>query len=211
MKSNFQDCLQRVFKDEGGYTNDPSDSGGPTKYGITLTDVRKYVKKNATAEDVKSLTVDQAAAIFKSKYWDSLSCDDLPAGVDYTCFDYGVNSGLGRPREALQQFKSLQGTELIDAINNERTAFLKGLSARQKKDQKFLNGWLARVQRVRGYSHYLATKVDTKTGPASGTAAGVSLFAALSHFVHAHPYLITSISFGTAVLLGTIIHLIRNK
>jgi len=210
MKSNFQYCLQQVLADEGGYTNDPSDSGGPTKYGITLTDVRKYVKKNATAEDVKSLTVDQAEVIYKSKYWDSLSCDALPSGVDYTCFDYGVNSGLGRPRKALDRFKSLQGTELIDAINDERTTFLKSIGA--GKNSKFLSGWLSRVKRVRGKSHLLASKPqDNKSGPSAGAAAGVSIFSMLHHFVDAHPYLIIAGSFGTAVLIGTIIHLIRNK
>src|ERR1700747_2526421 len=153
MKQNFQIVLPRLLKDEGlRYTNDPDDSGGPTKYGITIKDVQLYVKKGATDKDVKALTLDQASSIYKSKYWDALSCDDLPSGVDYTCFDYGVNSGLGRPRKALQQFKTLTGTKLIDAINNERTAFLKALAAKRTKDQKYLNGWLARVERVRSFS-----------------------------------------------------------
>ena len=43
MKSNYNDCLTRLLKDEGGYTNNPNDSGGPTNYGITLADYRKYI------------------------------------------------------------------------------------------------------------------------------------------------------------------------
>src|SRR5882757_4915173 len=152
MQSNFNVSLTRLLKDEGGYTNDPRDPGGATNFGITIIDYRKYIDKNGTPDDVKHMTVDQAKVIYKTKYWDALDGDNLPSGVDYTCFDYGVNSGLGRPRKALQKFKDLKGIELIDAINNERTAFLEALAARRTKDQKFLAGWLARVSRVRAYS-----------------------------------------------------------
>ena len=95
----------------------------------------------------------QASTIYKSKYWDALDCDALESGVDYTVFDYGVNSGLGRPRKALQRFKNQSGTSLIDSINNERTAFLEALAV--GKNAVFRKGWLARVSRVRNYSHYL--------------------------------------------------------
>src|SRR6185312_9585820 len=145
MKNNYDDCLTRLLKDEGGYTNDKSDSGGPTNFGITLSDYRKYINSRGTAEDVRRMSVDQAKAIYRSKYWDALNCDNLPSGVDYTCFDYGVNSGLGRPRKALQRFKSLSGSNLINAINDERTAFLKAIGV--GKNARFLKGWLNRVSR----------------------------------------------------------------
>src|SRR5262245_3942254 len=51
----FPLVFDRVLKHEGGatYTNHPADPGGPTKYGITIHDVRKYLKPGATASDVK--------------------------------------------------------------------------------------------------------------------------------------------------------------
>src|SRR5260221_4249705 len=127
MKSNFNDCLTRLLKDEGGYTNDPIDPGGPTNFGITLTDYRKYIDSQGTANDVKNMRLDDAKTIYRTKYWNVLGCDQLSSGVDYTVFDYGVNSGLGRPRKALQRFNNLSGVALIDAINNERMAFLQRL------------------------------------------------------------------------------------
>lgn len=209
MKNNFQDCLQRVLKDEGGYTNDASDSGGPTIYGITIADVRKYVKKNATASDVKALSLDQAKTIYKARYWDAISADTLPSGVDYTCFDYAVNSGLGRPRKALQTFKSLSGTKLVDAINNERTAFLRSIAA--GKNGKFLKGWLARVERVRSYSKVLASRTDNVSGPTSALASFMAFFASVYQYIHDHPYLVIGGSVGGSLLLGTLIHLYRNR
>lgn len=213
MKQNFNDCLNRLLKDEGGYTNDPNDNGGPTNFGVTIIDVRKYVKKDATTQDVRNLTVDQAKGIYQSKYWNALGCDSLTSGVDYTCFDYGVNSGLGRPRKALQRFKSLKGVDLINAINNERTAFLQALAASQAHDQKFLKGWLARVERVRSYSKQLAQK-DNLSGVGAGTAVlgGTGLIVYLGKFWHAHELLILG-GFGVAIaaVVGTLIHIYKNK
>lgn len=173
MQSNFNDCLTRLLKDEGGYSNTPGDNGGPTNFGITIADYRMYIKKSGTASDVKNMSVSQAAVIYKTKYWDALGCDTLPSGVDYTCFDYGVNSGLGRPRRALQRFKSKTGTDLINAINDERTAFLRGLAATQAHDQQFLKGWMARVMRVRSYSLILSQKVPQAPKTIAGVYAGL--------------------------------------
>lgn len=207
MKQNYNDSLVRVLKDEGGYSNDPSDSGGPTNYGITLKDVQLYVKKNATAQDVKNLTLDQAKSIYKSKYWNALNCDNLSSGVDYTCFDYGVNSGLGRPRKALQTFKSKTGSDLINAINDERMSFLHVISG--GKNAKFLKGWTARVSRVRSHSLDLS-KQNMAVGPAIATS-GIGVAAYLSHFWHQHEYLILGGGAVAAIVTAFLIHKYLNK
>lgn len=200
MKNNFTDCVNRVLKDEGGYSNDPADSGGATNFGITQKEVK---------QDVRTLTVDDAKSIYRNKYWNALNCDSLSPGVDYTVFDYGVNSGLGRPRKALQQFKDKTGVDLITAINNERTAFLRALASTRTKDQKFLKGWLNRVSRVDAYSKQLAAK-DTTTGPvvASGLAA---VLLAISHFWHTHEVPIIIGGIVAAVAIGTAIHFYKNR
>ena len=206
MKSNYNDCLTRLLKDEGGYSNNPNDPGGPTNFGITLKDYRLYVNPQGTANDVRSMTVDQAKTIYKSKYWDALSCDSLPSGVDYSCFDYGVNSGLGRPRKALQRFKSLSGIQLIDAINDERMAFLRSLNT----FPTFGRGWTRRVNGVREYSKFLATKKDTTTGPAVGTAtAGTGVL--ISQYFQQHQTAIIIGAVIVAIVIGTAIHYFKNK
>jgi lysozyme family protein len=215
MKNNFEDVVAKIRKDEGdAYTNDPADSGGPTKFGITLKDVQLHLNKNATAEDVKALTWDKAKWIYKTKYWDSLDADNLPSGLDYTVVDYGVNSGLGRPRKALQQFKSLQGVELIDAINNERMGFLKALAARRPKDQKFLKGWTNRVERVRAYSKVLAkggSSVPTGSGTAAVAVGGGGFIYTYWHLFQQHWITYTAGLILTAVLIDIAIHLYNRK
>jgi lysozyme family protein len=101
--SSYDEALRRVLVHEGGYSNHPSDPGGPTNWGITIHEARAYWKKEATADDVRSMPVDVAKNIYRSKYWDAMCCDNLPAGVDYAVFDYGVNSGIARAARVLQR------------------------------------------------------------------------------------------------------------
>src|SRR5207248_3340967 len=126
------------------YSNHPADPGGPTNFGITIQDYRKYLKPDATASDVRALKLEQAKAIYRSKYWNVMRCDELPAGIDYCIFDYAVNSGTGRAPKVLQRVldapvsgrmddatarlaKTRDAKKLIAAICDERLRFLKNL------------------------------------------------------------------------------------
>ena len=208
MKSNFNDCLARLLKDEGGYTNDPRDPGGPTNFGITLTDYRLYINKSGTADDVKKMTVAQATTIYKDKYWDALGCDALPSGVDYCVFDYGVNSGLVRPRNDLKKFANLKGTQLIDAICDERMAFLRALPT----FATFGRGWTRRVAGVRAYSKQLATQKSATGGVAvAAGVTGATAIASQHSFWHDHQYLVISAGVAVAIVIGLIVHHYLNK
>jgi lysozyme family protein len=161
--SSFDEALRRLLVHEGGYSNHPSDPGGPTNFGITLRDYRKYVKPNATASDVRTMKLAEAKAIYRSKYWDALRCDQLPAGVDYAVFDYGVNSGIGRSGKVLRRVLGLaddthvvtpaviaavhksEPRDLVLRISAERLRFLKAL----RTWPVFGNGWARRVEEVK--------------------------------------------------------------
>jgi len=161
--STYDEALRRLLVHEGGYTNHPSDPGGPTNFGITIYDYRKYVKPNATPADVRGMKLDEAKAIYRAKYWNAQRCDDLPAGVDYSVFDYGVNSGFGRSGKVLRRVVGLPDNThvvtdevlravakrdpkaVVVAINDERLAFLKRL----KTWPVFGAGWGRRVTEVR--------------------------------------------------------------
>jgi lysozyme family protein len=105
---NFDECLRLVLGAEGGYVDDPDDSGGPTKFGITLAtlqDWRRHKGSNlpVTAQDVQQMTREEACEIYRSNYWNPLRCSDLPKGVDLVVFDFGVNAGPRRSAEVLQK------------------------------------------------------------------------------------------------------------
>lgn len=171
--SSYDAALARLLAHEGGYTNHPADPGGPTNYGITIVDYRKYVKPDATAADVRAMKLDEAKAIYRAKYWDAQRCDALPAGVDYAVFDYGVNSGIGRSGKVLRRVLRLPDSTsvvndavitavgasdakvLIAAICDERLRFLQAL----KTWPVFGAGWGRRVAEVRVAALAMATAV----------------------------------------------------
>lgn len=159
--STYDEALRRLLHHEGGYVNHPSDPGGPTNFGITLADFRRYVKADATAADIKMMKVEHAKAIYRTKYWNALRCDALPAGLDYAVFDYGVNSGTGRAAKVLcavagtgggavndvtlAHVRAREPAKLVAAVCDERLAFLKRL----KTWPVFGTGWSKRVTGVR--------------------------------------------------------------
>lgn len=184
---NYDECLRRLLVHEGGYTNHPADPGGPTNFGITIYDYRKYVKPGAVAADVRAMRVDEAKAIYRAKYWDAQRCDELPAGVDYAVFDYGVNSGTGRSGKVLRRCLKLSDTTsvandaviaaaratdaktLIAAICDERLRFLRSL----KTWSVFGGGWGRRVAEVKSVSLAMASGApspDLQSSNAGGRA-----------------------------------------
>jgi lysozyme family protein len=85
--NNFDSAFTIILGSEGGYVNDPRDSGGETKYGIA--------KKFYPNLDIKNLTVEQAKAIYKKDYWDKAGCDSMPYKMALVAFDCAVNQGVG--------------------------------------------------------------------------------------------------------------------
>jgi hypothetical protein len=66
--ADYGPSLRELLGHEGGYDNDPDDPGGPTNYGTTIYDARKYWKADATAEDVRNMPLDVAKDIYRTKY-----------------------------------------------------------------------------------------------------------------------------------------------
>ncbi len=98
MQSNYDKCLETILHHEGGYVNHPKDPGGETNLGVTK---RVYEDFGGT-KDMKDLTVDDVAPIYKKEYWDRVKGDELPSGLDLCVFDFGVNAGTGRAAKYLQ-------------------------------------------------------------------------------------------------------------
>lgn len=168
MKDNWEQCFAYLLREEGGFSNLKTDPGGMTNLGVTKRVWDAYTGGNATEAEMRSLTPAMVEPLYKKKYWDVIQGDLLPMGVDYTLFDYGVNSGPVRAiREAqkicmvtadgvlgpntLAAIKSVDALSLCDEINDNRLSFLQGLSTWQY----FGKGWGARVARVKARSEQM--------------------------------------------------------
>lgn len=87
---------------EGGYCNDPGDSGGETCWGITITEARA----NGYTGYMRELPRSFAEAIYAKKYWDALRLDEVAAlsePVAAELADTGVNMGIGTAVKFLQR------------------------------------------------------------------------------------------------------------
>ena len=98
MQVNYDKCLETILHHEGGYVNHPKDPGGETNLGVT----KRVYEEHGGTKDMKDLTVEDVAPIYKKGYWDKMKGDDLPSGLDLCVFDFGVNAGPGRAAKYLQ-------------------------------------------------------------------------------------------------------------
>lgn len=194
-KTTYEPALARLLAHEGGYTNHPADPGGPTNFGITIYDFRKYVMPGATAADVRAMRLEDAKGIYRAKYWDAQRCDEFEPGVDYAIFDYGVNSGIGRSGRVLRRILGLSdaesaitpavvasandrpAVELVAAICDERLAFLRSL----RTWPVFGKGWGRRVVEVKAFALSIAADLPALDSaplvPAPGRAIDPDKFA----------------------------------
>jgi lysozyme family protein len=97
-QENFEKCLETILHHEGGYVNHPKDPGGETNLGVT----KRVWEEWGGTKDMRDLTPEDVAPLYKKNYWDRVKGDDLPSGLDLAVFDWAVNSGTGRAAKKLQ-------------------------------------------------------------------------------------------------------------
>jgi lysozyme family protein len=82
-RQTYDEALARVLDFEGGYSNDVGVPGGPTNWGISIYDARKYWKPKATAAGVRRMPVSVAKDIYLPQALHRpLHYNELPAGLD---------------------------------------------------------------------------------------------------------------------------------
>lgn len=94
--------INGIIAVEGGYTNDPSDSGGETNYGITIAVAREYGYTGPMKDMPKQVAFD----IYEKKYWSINKLDDiekLSEKIAEEIADTGVNQGVGTAAKYLQR------------------------------------------------------------------------------------------------------------
>lgn len=129
---NFEQSLQHVFKAEGGFSNDPTDRGGKTNFGIS--------SKAYPGLDVSKLTKEDAAALYKKDYWDKIDADNLPEDLRLIAFDTAVNHG---PRAAVDMIRNANFDP--NAIIEQRRIKYANIIAKDPSQAKFAKGWENRL------------------------------------------------------------------
>lgn len=161
---NFHTAFEKLEEFEGGYVNDPDDTGGETKYGIS--------KKSYPNLDIGTLTRQEAKEIYRRDYWIPSKCDQIEDPVVskqlfIASVNMGMKYGASQLQRALrankQQLKidGVLGKISIYLINNipstlalsaayrsELACYYRLIVAKKASQKKFLKGWLNRAYGV---------------------------------------------------------------
>lgn len=168
----FDQAFIYLLENEGAsFTDDPDDSGGATKFGITKATYEHYVGEMVATAEIQSMTADTAKKIYFEKYWKPLKCDQMKSiVVAVAVFDCAVLYGPGTAVLLMQRALSLCGATIkLDGLIGEKTltilnivkegdflhAFRHQILLRidstilaRPKAEKFRIGWTKRADRL---------------------------------------------------------------
>jgi lysozyme family protein len=167
----FEACLAPVLEAEGGFVDHPADRGGATRFGITRQTLADWRGHAVGVEDVRTLPRGEAAEIYRRRYWETMRCDELPAGIDLMVLDCAVNSGPRRSALILQQACRVaadgaigpatlaavgrrDAAALIDDLAAARLSFCRGLTT----FAVFGRGWERRIEAMRKTARGMARR-----------------------------------------------------
>lgn len=195
----FAACLPHILRHEGGWSDDPHDTGGATMQGITIRVFTAWTglpvatpdEQQAAKDALKAIEPGVRDEIYRRQYWDALGAAALPIGVDLAVFDFGVNSGIARGAKSLQkclgctadghigtitlaQSHDANPIEIIQDICAERRRFLRQI----KTFWRFGNGWLARVDAIENAAIGMVHAAASNTPPSIMSLAALPAEAA---------------------------------
>ena len=162
MLSNWDNAFKLMLKSEGGFVNHPSDPGGMTNLGDTKATWENWIGRESNETEMRALTPEKVEPLYKKKYWDAVRADELPVGLDYLMFDFGVNAGPGRAIKVMQSavgvtpdggfgpmtlaaVQAIDPNELIERFSQAKEDFYRSLTT----FPTFGTGWLNRVADVK--------------------------------------------------------------
>lgn len=94
MTDVFDTLVDGLIGREGAYSNNAADTGGETMFGVTIG----VARENGYFGPMRSMTRDQAKAIYRAKYWAKPGLylvAPLSVEVAEELLDTGVNMGTG--------------------------------------------------------------------------------------------------------------------
>ncbi len=148
-------AISKTLLHEGGFSNNPNDAGGPTKYGITQADL--------PGRDIASITQDDAIAYYKEHYVKPLYAQINNQALGEKLFDSGVLFGVGTAVKMLQISmakeinlvsdgtfgpNTLAATNMYGDLNAYKQTLLAhiiNVVTANPGDSVFIKGWTSRV------------------------------------------------------------------
>ena len=161
----------KILAFEGGFVNDPTDRGGATNMGVTLSTWKKvgYDKDgdgDIDADDIRMLSKDDAITVLKLNYWNRWKADQINnQSIAEILVDWLWGSGkwgIVIPQRLLKVPEDgIAGPSTLYAVNSSnqrglhaaifqaRVSFIRDLVNNYPEQQKFFNGWMNRLNKFK--------------------------------------------------------------
>lgn len=137
----FDKMLSHILSQEGGYVNDPSDSGGETNKGVTKATYDAYRKKKGLPlRNVREITDAEVREIYHEFFTGSGADKIDNPRMALMVFDTAVGSGCAKAKEL---FRKSGGD--INKYEELRREWYADIVRRRPKDKKFIKGWNNRI------------------------------------------------------------------
>lgn len=152
-------AFTQLLGHEGGYSNHPSDPGGETMWGITVS----VARHNGYNGPMRLMPVEVARGIYRKRFWDACKCEELPPAIRYAIFDAAVNSGVTQSVKWLQRAARVKddgviGPKTIEAANGlNGSLLLTRMISQRLKFMTDLKGW---ESFGKGWARRLASLLD---------------------------------------------------
>ena len=103
MKTEFSEIILDVLSAEGSFVNDPDDKGGATNFGVTQKSYSAFLGREASVDDVRNMTEEEAKECYRKDFWNPAKIDRLPENLRHIYFDMVVNMGRRNAGKIIQQ------------------------------------------------------------------------------------------------------------
>lgn len=169
MTTPLDTALAFTLPAEGGYVDNPNDSGGATNHGITQATYDRYrLSTGDLNQSVKLISNDEVGAIYSSMYWIPAHCNEMALKLSVCHFDWSVNHGVQGAIITLQDVLGITGdgvfgpqtrsamlsedtTYIVTNYLNVRRQWYKNRVIQEPSQSEFLDGWLKRVDDLQAY------------------------------------------------------------
>lgn len=141
--------------------------------GLSSPVPKQFWKKLNSVLGVDETLQEYVYGFYKESFWDALGCDYFVEAIAHLLLDFGINSGLSRGIKHLQKaivgcgtnvtVDGKIGKQTINACNKldpnciceymlqDREAFYRAIVANKPSQEKFLRGWINRVNSNREF------------------------------------------------------------
>jgi len=132
--AKYNEAIQIILNNEGGYQKHPSDRGNynsrgilvGTKYGISAKTLERWKGYPVRESDMKNLSLLEAEEIYHVYYWLPIKGNQITdQDTAEIIFDHAVNAGVGGASKIVQQVLNSFGAKLrVDGEIGDQTLYV---------------------------------------------------------------------------------------